>query len=507
MSITENALPPMNSAPDGFSIERDLPSGFAAYYRPLHETFTPRRNELAESRKRVLAASLAGTLPTYLPPSPATTDEWRIELPAWCLDQRNQMTGPADEADLVVKMLNSGAPGVMLDLEDSMANEWDHTILGVKNVIAALYGELTYEDKKRGGTVAIKESSTVTWTRVRGLHLAQAGVFPGELTSASLFDLALLVYQLDFSRLKHPLAIYIPKTEAAEEGLWWRDVFQALAETKGVPKDYIKCMALCEAHPFTFQMEEFAYNLREHLLGLNLGRWDYMASLIHFNFNDPAWVLPDRNTIPHDVPFFQNLRTLIPSICHKHGMLAIGGMTALFPSREDPELNERALAALAQDKKNEASCLMDGAWTGHPDQNAIAVAQFPEPNQLASYKPGFDPHPDMRPSVVGVGKTTIDGTRAAVRTVIRYRNGYINGKGASLLDGYMEDLATDRIYRLMIAQRVKHGMHTAADVSKLFDEELPKLIESGKEAGTPETLREARKIGEEMIVRGAFDPV
>jgi len=342
---------------------------------------------------------------------------------------------------------------------------------------------------------------------VRVLHLNQAGVFAGELTSASLFDLALLVYQLDLSRLKHPLAIYIPKSEAAEEALLWRDILQTLAELKGKPKDYIKCMALCEAHPFTFQMEEFAYNLREHLLGLNLGRWDYMASLIHFNFNDPKWVLPDRNTIPHDVPFFQNLRTLIPSICHKHGMLAIGGMTALFPSREDPELNERALAALAQDKKNEANCFMDGAWTGHPDQNAIAVAQFPEPNQMASYKPGFDSHPDMRPSVVGVGKTTIDGTRAAVRTVIRYRNGYLNGKGASLLDGYMEDLATDRIYRLMIAQRIEHGMHTAAAVSALFDEELEKLIASGKDAGTADTLREARKISEEMISHGAFDPV
>jgi hypothetical protein len=34
-----------------------------------------------------------------------------------------------------------------------------------------------------------------------------------------------------------------------------------------VPHDYIKCMALVEAHPFAYQMEEFAYNLREHLLG------------------------------------------------------------------------------------------------------------------------------------------------------------------------------------------------------------------------------------------------
>ncbi len=502
-----NLLPPMNVAPPRFDIARDLPAGFAAFYRPLHDRFTARQQERIAQRKAVLARSHEGRFPDYLPSSEATSTDWKIALPAWCQDQRNQMTGPADDAELVVKMLNSGAPGVMLDLEDSMANQWSHILLGLDNVIAALYGELTYDDAKRGATIGIKPSQTVIWTRVRGLHVSQAGVYPGEVTSASLFDLALLVYRLDFDRLKHPLCVYIPKSESAEEALWWRDLFQALATLKGRPRDEIKAMALCEAHPLAFQLEEFAFNLREHLLGLDLGRWDYMASLIDFTLLDPKWILPDRNTIPHDVPFFQNLRLLIPSIAHKHGMLAVGGMTALFPSREEPELNERALRVLAEDKKNEATCGMDGAWTGHPDQNAIAVAQFPEPNQIARYKPGFDAHPNLRPSVEGVGKRTVEGTRAAARTVIRYRNGYLNGRGANLLDGYMEDLATDRIYRLMIAQRLRHGMHSAAEVSAIFDEELAKLLAAGTEIGDAQTLRAAREIGEAMIDQGAHDPV
>jgi malate synthase len=383
-----------------------------------------------------------------------------------------------------------------------------------------LRGELTYEDKKRGRQVGINPSKTVIWIRVRGLHLNQAGVIKDEIMSASLFDLARLVYEIDPKTLKHPLSIYIPKTEAAEEGLWWRDVFQALSELKGWPKDYIKCMALVESHPMAFQMEEFLYNLRDHILGLNLGRWDYMASLIHFNLDDPNWVLPDRNTIPHDVAFFQNLRELLPEICHKHGALAIGGMTALYPSREDPELNARALAILEKDKRNESNALMDGAWTGHPDQNQIAVDQFPVPNQIHARRPNQERHPDMRPVPKGVGQRTLAGTRAAVRTVIRYRNGVLNGKGASLLDGYMEDLATDRIYRLMIAQRRNHTSkvdivdengknipHTPELLTKLFDEELDKLIESpGKDLGTPDTFREARRISEAMIRNGEFDP-
>jgi malate synthase len=248
-----------------------------------------------------------------------------------------------------------------------------------------------------------------------------------------------------------------------------------------------------------------------------------MASLIHFNLESPEWMLPDRNTIPHNVSFFQNLRNLIPEICHKHGMLAIGGMTALYPSREDAELNERALKVLAEDKKNEANSLMDGAWTGHPDQNEIAVSQFPVPNQLKARPINANPHPDLRPLPTGVGKRTLAGTRAAIRTVIRYRNGVLNGKGASLLDGYMEDLATDRIYRLMIAQRMKHSnkveildesgipvLHTPELIRDLFDEELDRLLrETAKDndPNTAATLREARGNSEEMIRRGEFNPV
>ena len=511
----------MNVAPAGFAMERDLPAGFSKFYLPLHKRFAPAQQALAEARRERLARALAGELPTYLPASDATRPGWRIELPAWCADQRNQMTGPADDAELVVKMLNSGAPGVMLDLEDSTVNEWEHQRLGVENILQALRGSLTYHDAKRNSDVGIKPSNTVIWIRARGLHIHQGGLIEKELCSASLFDVARIVFAVEPADLKHPLAFYIPKSESAEEALFWRDMFQSLAEARGWPKNYIKCMALVESHPFAYQMEEFLYNLRDHILGLNLGRWDYMASLIHFNLDDPHWLLPDRNTIPHDVPFFQNLRRLLPEICHQRGALAIGGMTALYPSRQDPELNARALAVLQKDKKNEADSLMDGAWTGHPDQNRIALEQFPAPNQLHARRASAERHPDLRPVPAGVGKRTLDGTRAAVRTVIRYRNGVLNGKGASLLDGYMEDLATDRIYRLMLAQRLQHSrvtpivdtagdpvLHTPELLSSLLDEELDTIIAQPPrgEIGTPETLQEARRIAEAMVFNHEFDP-
>jgi len=511
----------MNYAPPDLNPERDLPKGFLELLVPLHKQFTSRQQKLVARRAEVLRASRRGQHPTYLAPSEATTTDWRIEMPDWCADQRNQMTGPADDAELSVKLLNSGSPAVMMDLEDSTANTWRNIMLAVKNVVSAYHYELSYDDRKRNKHIKVKRSKTVTWVRPRGLHLSQGGVIPNEIVSASLFDLALIWCQIDPGSLPHNFSVYIPKSESAEEALWWRDLFQALAQSKGLAKNYIKCMALVESHPLAYQMEEFLFNLREHCLGLNLGRWDYMASLIDFMLEDSNWILPDRNTIPHDVSFFQNFRTLMPEICHKHGVHAIGGMTALFPSRTDSRLNERALQVLKEDKKNEASCLMDGAWTGHPDQNEIAVAQFPFPNQISRRPTLASTQVDLRPVPKGVGKTTLAGTRAAVRTVIRYRNGVLNGMGASLLDGYMEDLATDRIYRLMIAQRVGHKVrvpgddgrpveHTKELVARVFDEELAKIqqdlpAEINDRAAS--TLPEARRIAEEMIVQGHHSPI
>ena len=166
---------------------------------------------------------------------------------------------------------------------------------------------------------------------------------------------------------------------------------------------------------------------------------------------------------------------------------------------------------------------MDGAWTGHPDQNEIAVTQFPAPNQIHRRLENAERYPDLRPAPTDVGKRTLAGTRAAVRTVIRYRNGYLNGKGASLLDGYMEDLATDRIYRLMIAQRIRHSdaaqlidengrpvRHTPQFVSELFDEELNRILRELPAEISPEMIerwRAARRVSEEMITRGEFDPI
>jgi len=454
----------MNCAPRTFNPALELPKGFMDFLLPLHKVFTPRQQALVAERAEALGRSHDGRLPGYRESSEATTGDWMIDLPEWVQDQRNQMTGPADDSELVVKMLNSGAPGVMLDLDDSMANYWPNLMRGVRNIVGALNGELYYDDRKLNRKVAIENRRAVIFTRARGLHLNQAGVLPDEMISASLFDVALIAYQLDPAWLKHTLAFYIPKSESAEEALWWRDLFVEIERARGWSPGWIKCMALIESHPLGYQMEEFVYNLRERIVGLNLERWDYMASVIHFNLPNPEWALPDRNTIPHDPPFLRNLRQSLLELCHRRGILA-----AFYPNRRNAE-----------------------------------------------------PHPDLRPAPRDIGRLTVAGTRAAARAVIRYRANYLRGKGASLLDGYMEDLATDRVHRLMIAQRMLHQdaltitneagqtvRHTPEFVSALFDEELEMIL-----LETPfDSLYEdhdscwlARFLSEQMIRDGEFDP-
>ncbi|UPT74032.1 MAG: aldolase/citrate lyase family protein [Elusimicrobiota bacterium] len=481
------------------------------FFLPLHRAFEPRRRVLVEARRRSLLLAHAGQEPGYLPASEATEGSWTVTVPAWAADQRNQITGPADNAKLLVAMTNTADPGCMPDGEDSITTDWANVRAAHRNVTAAIKGTLAHEGR------TIKPSAQVMFYRPRGLHLDETNVLPGETVCASLFDLAAVFHATAAERraaAKDParqakLCFYIPKTESAEEAAWFSEVLTSMEEAIGVPAGSTKVMFLIESLPAAYQIEEILFAARRHVIGLNLGRWDYMASLLHFKLADPGWILPDRNTIPHDVPFFQNLRRRIVECCHRRGALAIGGMTALFPDRTDAAVNARAQEKLAQDKKNEAALGFDGAWTGHPDQHQGAISQFPAPNQLGVRHPDFR-KPDLTPSPMGLGAVTDAGTRDAIRTCVEYRFGVLCGLGARMIKGYdakgalignfMEDLATDRIYRLMIAQRVRHGVHSAETVARWFDEETRRILDVNKpESATADKYRRASEWSQQMI--------
>ena len=136
-----------------------------------------------------------------------------------------------------------------------------------------------------------------------------------------------------------------------------------------------------------FEMDEILYELREHAAGLNAGRWDYIFSIIKKFRDRPEFVLPDRAQVTMTVPFMRAYTELLVKTCHRRGAHAIGGMAAFIPSRRDPELNERALAKVRDDKQREAGDGFDGTWVAHPDLVPVALEEFDRvlgdrPNQL-----------------------------------------------------------------------------------------------------------------------------
>ena len=142
-------------------------------------------------------------------------------------------------------------------------------------------------------------------------------------------------------------------------------------------------------------MDEILYELREHSAGLNAGRWDYIFSVIKKFRDRPEFVLPDRAQVTMTVPFMRAYTELLVQTCHRRGAHAIGGMAAFIPSRRDPEVNERALAKVREDKEREAGDGFDGTWVAHPDLVPVALAEFDavlgeRPNQIDRLREDVD---------------------------------------------------------------------------------------------------------------------
>ena len=81
-------------------------------------------------------------------------------------------------------------------------------------------------------------------------------------------------------------------------------------------------------------MDEILYELREHMSGLNAGRWDYMFSIIKkFRTRDDR-ILPDRAQVTMTVPFLRAYTELLIKTCHRRNAHALGGMAPFIPSRK-----------------------------------------------------------------------------------------------------------------------------------------------------------------------------
>jgi malate synthase len=290
-------------------------------------------------------------------------------------------------------------------------------------------------------------------------------------------------------------------------------VFVWAQDRLDIPQGTIRVTVLIETILAAFEMDEILYELREHITGLNAGRWDYIFSMIKKFRDDPAFLLPDRSQVTMTVPFMHAYTELMIKTCHRRGAHAIGGMAAFIPNRRDPEVTATAIAWVTADKAREAAAGCDGTWVAHPDLVQVAMQEFDSvlgnhPNQVDLQRDDVEITGDDLLDLDFPGTVTDAGVRANVSVGIRYLASWLSGVGAAGIDNLMEDVATAEISRSQIWQWVRHRVHTdggtpvtGAMVQSIADE-VVSLLQGEGQFG--DTLHLAREIFEQVAAGEEF---
>jgi malate synthase len=457
-----------------------------AFLADLHRTFDPTRQRLLAGRAARQARFDAGELPDFLPQTRSIRErDWTVApIPADLLDRRVEITGPVDRK-MIINALNSGANVYMADFEDANSPTWANNIEGQLNLKDRWEGKLAFTDAATGKDYAIGSKPAVLIVRPRGWHLVEQHVrIDGEPMSGSLFDFGLYFFHNAKTLLEHNTGpyFYIPKLETHLEARLWNDVFVHAQKAFELPVGTIKATVLVETLPAAFEMEEILFELRDHITGLNAGRWDYIFSFIKKFAKNPNFVLPDRSQVIMGRAFLRAYALLLIRTCHRRGAFAMGGMAAQIPVKNDPVANEAAFAKVRVDKEREAHDGHDGTWVAHPDLVAIAKEVFdrlmPMPNQLGRLREDVDVDREQLLEI-HQGTKTEAGFRENIRVGVQYIEAWLRGRGAVPIYNLMEDAATAEISRAQIWQWITYGA----------------TLESGIHV-TPEFF--VRALGEEM---------
>ena len=466
----------------------------------LHRALDADRQSLLAERERRQAAYDGGALPEPLAPDalPEAAGAWRVApLPADMLSRRVEITGPVNDARMVINMLSRGADGhradaAMLDFEDSLKPSWANVLAGVENVVGAARGDLRAVKTDASGAV-VKEyrldpdDMPLLMVRVRGLHLDEANVHvDGQPVAGGLLDLALCAHHTARTLVdagKTP-AYYVPKVEHHLEARWWSRLFSLVEDVLDLERSTLRATFLIETLPAALQMEAVLYEIREHAAGLNGGRWDKIFSDIKCLRAHPDRVLADRATIGMNRPWMRDYARELIRVCHRHGAFAMGGMAAFTPGR-DAERRAEQTAKVVADKEFEASIGHDGCWVSHPYFIGPALGPFLDVLGDATHQldvvPDLPDAPDLMPQ--GTGPYTMEGLRTNVRVGIAYLKGWNEDVGCVAWDDLMEDLATLEISRAQTFQWRAQGVtlesgETVDDalVRRVFREEKEHIL-------------------------------
>lgn len=466
--------------------------------------FTPQRNKLLAARLVQQQEIDSGKLPDFISETSSIREsDWTIRgIPDDLLDRRVEITGPV-ERKMVINALNANVKVFMADFEDSLAPDWRKVIDGQINLRDAVNGTISYTNES-GKIYQLAPDPAVLVCRVRGLHLPEKHVtWRGEAIPGSLFDFALYFfhnYQNLLAKGSGPY-FYLPKTQAWQEAAWWSEVFSYTEDRFSLPRGTIKATLLIETLPAVFQMDEILHALRDHIVGLNCGRWDYIFSYIKTLKNYPDRVLPDRQVVTMDKPFLSAYSRLLIKTCHRRGAFAMGGMAALIPSK-DSEHNAQVLNKVRADKELEARNGHDGTWIAHPGLADTAMEVFSNvlgerQNQLDVSRADDAPITAAQLLEPCDGERTEAGMRANIRVAVQYIEAWISGNGCVPIYGLMEDAATAEISRTSIWQWIHHekSLSSGEPVTKaLFRQWLAEEMQVIQE-----------ELGEHRFSNGRFD--
>ncbi|MGG2200879.1 MULTISPECIES: malate synthase A [Paenibacillus] len=487
----------------------------------LQRKFGNTRKELLAKRSERQKKIDEGHLPDFLP---STADirsgKWTIApVPADLQDRRVEITGPAGDRKMVINALNSGAKLFMADFEDANSPTWENTMLGQVNMRDAVNHTISYESPE-GKSYRLNDKVAVLIPRPRGWHMEEKHVLvDGEPVSASLFDFGLYFFHNVRTLLGKNSGpyFYLPKLESHEEARLWNEVFVFAQERLGIPQQTIKVTVLIETILAAFEMDEILYELRDHIAGLNCGRWDYIFSYIKKLRNRPDVILPDRSLVTMTSPFMRAYSLLAIKTCHKRNAHCIGGMAAQIPIKNDPEANQAAMDKVRADKEREATDGHDGTWVAHPGLVPVAMEVFdrimPAPNQVGKQLE----HVEVTAAdllEVPQGPITESGLRTNISVGIQYIEAWLRGSGAVPIHNLMEDAATAEISRAQVWQWIRHPRGVLQDggpiTEQLFEqmvvEELAKIRSAvGEKQYTQGKYEQARELFSQMTLAPDFE--
>lgn len=501
MTAAETGVGIVVSGRLGQRYEEILTPEALAFLADLHRAFDGRRRDLLSARLARQRQFDSGTLPDFLDETEKIRrEDWQVApMPAEVNDRRVEMTGPVDRRSLV-EGLNAGARVYMGDFEDGTSPTWSNMIDGQMNVFDRWHDQLRFDDPAGGPTIELSETPSILMTRPRGWHLPESHVeVDGEPLSGALFDFALTFFHNAHRMVasgSRPY-FYLPKLEGHLEARLWSDVFVRSEEALGLPVGTIKATVLIETLPAAFEMDEILFELRDHSIGLNCGRWDYIFSLIKTFRTRPSYLLPDRDQLDMGGGFLKAYSELLIKTCHRRGTFAMGGMSAYIPHNGGGPDNADELKEIRQDKAREANAGHDGTWVAHTALIPTAMTVFdqlmPEPNQLSRQRSDLDIS-QLNLLEVHDGIRTEQGLRHNIRHGVQYLEAWLRGEATVPLDNAMEDVAITEISRGQIWQQLRFRA-SLAEGSKVTPALFARFLAEEMEAVASQIGQEAYRSG------------